>query len=185
MTNQNMHSAIRKIAWGFVLIHTHVYIGSLDLLPDWAGYLLFLAALPILGEREESAKLLIPLSKVIAAYSGICWISKGFLGKELSLEIITIFASVLILYFHFQLLTNVANIAKKYNSEKEKMILHLRTANTILITFYTVIGRFAQIEIIQVIMSAFAYIWVGIVILICVALFSLGKEIGQSEVMEQ
>ena len=33
-----LSTAVRKIAWGYVFLHLHFNLGTLDILPDWACY---------------------------------------------------------------------------------------------------------------------------------------------------
>jgi len=60
MNHQKLCSAVKSIAWGYILIHLHLNLGTIDILPDFAGYLLILGALPALGQPEPSALLLKP-----------------------------------------------------------------------------------------------------------------------------
>ena len=57
MNHEHLCNALRHIAWGYILIHVHINLGTIDILPDFAGYLLLLGALPILGQLEPSAPL--------------------------------------------------------------------------------------------------------------------------------
>ena len=50
---KGLYSSLGKIAWGYALIYLHFNINTIDLLPDWAGWLLIYSALPgIAGERD-------------------------------------------------------------------------------------------------------------------------------------
>ena len=65
MKNYILCAAIKKIAFGYLLIHLHINLGTIDILPGWAGYLLILSAIPSISVDEESAKLLEPLAKIL------------------------------------------------------------------------------------------------------------------------
>lgn len=169
--------ALKKIAWAYVLLHVNFSIGTINLLPEWAGYLLILSVLPAIGEEEETANLLIPLAKVMVVTGVIFWINDGFLGSAFHLELVNIFADVIALYFHFQLLTNLAAIAKKYNCSQEKTLLALRTVNTLFITFCSVLKLFYEAEVVTYILYVVLAVWVVVTIWLCATLFSLKKEL--------
>ena len=61
--------AVKKIAWGYILIHSAISIGTLDLLPDWLGFSFMLAAIRKLQEEEESMGLLEPLAKILIVWN--------------------------------------------------------------------------------------------------------------------
>lgn len=55
--NQNeLYQAIRRIAWGYVLIHVNFTLGTVNVLPNWWGYVLFVMAIKELGKLEESKR---------------------------------------------------------------------------------------------------------------------------------
>ena len=43
---KGLYSSLGKIAWGYALIYLYFNINTIDLLPDWAGWLLIYSALP-------------------------------------------------------------------------------------------------------------------------------------------
>ena len=72
---KGLYSSLGKIAWGYALIYLHFNINTIDLLPDWAGWLLIYSALPgLAGAGEPSAMLLRPLCGLLAAWEGLCWV---------------------------------------------------------------------------------------------------------------
>ena len=73
MGREELADAVKRIAWGYVLLHVNVNLGSLNILPNWLGYLLILGVLPMLGEREPSALLLRPLGILLALWEGVLW----------------------------------------------------------------------------------------------------------------
>ncbi len=133
MEREKLEKAIKSIAWGYVLLHVNINLGSLNLLPDWLGYVLILGALPILSEAEPSALLLRPLGILLALWEGLVW-GLTSLGAPPNFMALGLVAAALSLYFHFQLLTNLSALARQHNSPQEKKLLHLRTVRTLLIT---------------------------------------------------
>ena len=63
-------AAVRIIAWAYLLLHLDLTFGTVNVLPDWAGYLLILDALPALAKEESSASLLKPLCIILALWEG-------------------------------------------------------------------------------------------------------------------
>ena len=96
--------AVKKIAWAYVLIHSAINLGVIDILPDWLGFYFMLVAIRKLREEEESIGLLEPLVKILIVWNALVWGSK-FIGWDLSVFPFAIVISVIGIYFHFQLLT--------------------------------------------------------------------------------
>ena len=170
--------AVKKIAWAYVLIHSAFILGVIDILPDWLGFYFMLVAIRKLREEEESMGLLEPLVKILIAWNAIIWGSR-FIGWDLSLFPFAIVISVIGIYFHFQLLTNIANIAEKHGSERGKGILVVRTVETLINTVLTIM---LYLKISEGWMMVFAIIAFVGVIWICATLFGLAKEL-ENEVM--
>ena len=53
---EKLAKTIRLIGWGFVLIFLNFNIGTLNLVPSWLGYLLFVSALSDLKKRALRPK---------------------------------------------------------------------------------------------------------------------------------
>ncbi len=173
ITQNELCSAIRKTGWGYVLLHLNFSLGTLNILPDWLGYVLFLSAIPVLAREDESAGLLRPLGILLALWSGLLWVTSlvGISPEWYAPEMI---AAVIGLYFHFQLLTNLANIAGAYNCPEQSRILHLRTVRTLLLTLTVFPIPWQSCMPLTV-----TYIAVNIIITIwiCSVLFALGRSI--------
>ena len=177
MKNYILCDAIKKIALGYLLLHLNINSGSVDLLPGWAGYLLMLYALPNLGKEEESAKLLIPLCKVLMVISVYSWLNISFFSGILEVEVITMLTTIISLYFDFQLFTNLATIAARYGCSQEKGILRLRTVNTLLGTIFAVATEFYEIAVMEYILFGMAIVWAIVSFWILALLCSLKNEL--------
>ena len=47
---QQIGAAIRRIAWGYIFIHVHFNLITMDILADWLGYCMIFWALPVLAK---------------------------------------------------------------------------------------------------------------------------------------
>jgi len=161
---EQLANAIKNISWGYIMLYFNINLGTIDILPAWWSYLwLFQTGIKEgLSEEEESVRLLKPLSLILGIYNLITWFMTMF-GIPSDVFIITEFMSVIALYFHFQLLTNLATIAGKYSCFQEKSLLHLRTIHTILMTVLTFTVHFEEIYWLSL-----GIIVVQVVIMICI-----------------
>ena len=141
MEQNSLCNAIKRIGLAYLFIHLHINIGSIDILPDWLGYLWIYNALPVIAEEIPSAKLLKPLGMVLTIWTFISWllavfgidmvISLGYLGP-----VEDVIGTVIHLYFHFQLITDLARLAAKYQCPSERVLLTLRTIRTVIYTAF-------------------------------------------------
>ncbi|MBQ8813899.1 MAG: hypothetical protein IJZ85_05330 [Lachnospiraceae bacterium] len=186
MTKQEeLYGAVRKIAWGYILIHVHINLGTLDVLPDWLGYYFMYAALPILTQEEETAKLLRPLGLGLTIWNGIDWVLKlvgagiGGVGYLLSMVV-----SVVALYFHFQLLTNLAGIAERYGCPESGRLIQLRNVRTVLATIAAVMLYWIEANSMDgALVIVLAISQLVIVVWLCSVLFALSKSLLDEEVL--
>ncbi len=131
MEIKTLSSAIKKVAISYILIYLHINISAIDILPDWLGYFLIVSVLPVLSQKEKSAQLLKPFGIAIGVWNIFEWVLK-IAGAEWNLTIISIVFSIITIYFHFQLITNIATL--DIEESKRKRLLNLRTATVILHT---------------------------------------------------
>lgn len=135
---QRLYNGISKAAWGYFFLYFNFNIGTLNVIPSFVGYLLFLSAIKLLKEEERELSLLSTLGFILTVWAVIEWI-----GSLVSVDVNGMwqFADIVIslvnLYFHFQLLTNMASIAVKHQSagyELDSRLLRYRTLQTIMLT---------------------------------------------------
>lgn len=176
MNRKSLSRAIKLVFVGYIFLHLNVNLGSINVLPNWIGYILLLKALPALGTAVPSANLLRPLGILLAIWEGGIWLFTAVTGEEPVFYLVTVIGSIIDLYFHFQLLTNLAEIALKIGSAKEKMLLYLRTARTILITAFALPVPWEQWNQMAIGLVAANLI---IVIWLCSTLISLRRELNK------
>lgn len=128
----SLSEAVSCVAWGYVFLHLDFNLGGINVLPDWACYALVLHALPGLARAERSALLLRPLAVILLAVDALMWALQIF-GAAPDLYIVSALCTVLALYFHFQLLTNVADIAR-IDPQRSRSVLRLRNFRTVFVT---------------------------------------------------
>ena len=134
METKTLSSAIKKIVIRYILLYLHINISVIDILPDWLGYFLIVSVFPIISEKEKSAQLLKPFGIAIGIWNIFEDVLK-IAGDELNLTVISLVFSIITIYFHFQLITNVANL--DIEEPTKKRLLNLRTATVILHTVLT------------------------------------------------
>lgn len=132
LKTKSLSEAVSCVAWGYVFLHLDFNLGGINVLPDWACYALVLHALPGLARAERSALLLRPLAIILLAVDALMWALQIF-GAAPDLYIVSALSTVLALYFHFQLLTNVADIAR-IDPQRSRSVLRLRNFRTVFVT---------------------------------------------------
>lgn len=176
MERQRLADNVRLIAFGYLLMHLNFNLGTLNVLPDWLGYLLILKALPPLGEYEPSALLLRPLGILLALWEGVLWLM-ALLGSNLNSYLFAVIATVITLYFHFQLLTNLAAAAARFDCPERGRILTLRTVRTVLITLFALPLPWDSYTVLTIGVAAASVI---VAIWICVVLFSFRRSLSET-----
>ena len=157
--------AVKRIGWGYVFLYFNINLGTINILPAFWGYCLFYKGIRDgISLEEESADLLKPIAILLGIYQGILWLLACF-GIPMDVLLISELASVISLYFHFQLLTNLANISKKYHCSQEKSLLHVRTIQTIVLTILAFTTPFEEMYILSIVL-----VIVQIVMIICLCI---------------
>lgn len=181
METESLQKSIKQVAWGYVLLHFDINLGTLDILPNWCAYLLFLSALHTIAHTVPSAKLLRPFGIILALWEGLSWVMK-FAAAYSDLGIISLVVNIISLYFHFQLLTNIAEISAMHDCPQAERIMTLRTVRTVMTTVFMLPLPWTEYEfavwmivIIQIIVA----IW------ICSVMFSLRRSLtGENRLSE-
>lgn len=139
MTNRNaLYRGVSRAAWGYFFLYFDINLGSVNILPEFVAFLLFLSSIKLLqGERRDLA-LLRPLGIFLAIWHLANWLITAMnttIGGAVS--VLNLIVTVTSLYFHFQMLTDFAALAAKYqypDQELDKSLLKWRTWQTVLIT---------------------------------------------------
>ena len=96
--------------------------------------------------------------------------------------ILKIISSVIVLYFNYQLLTNISQIAEKCGYDTIKGMLLIRDIRTVYVTIYLVLLPFAD-----VLKASYWYSWIGwfTIILIRISLRSFENYLLELEKLEK
>lgn len=182
METKTLSSAIKKIAISYIFIYFHINISVIDILPNWLGFFMIVSALPVLSEKERSAQLLRPFGIALGIWNIIELVLKAA-GTEWNIIFISIIISIIAIYFHFQLITNIANLAVEQS--KRKRLLVLRTTTVLLNTLLTLslfIPTALNNEIYSYILILIGLPQVVICFWIAGELFGLSRTIRETEI---
>lgn len=182
---ERLYTGLSHAAWGYFLLHFNFNLNvdstSINILPSFAGALLLLSAVNKLSAERRDLKLLRPLCMILAAWHLADWVlaltGSSLSGKLLFLDLIF---TVVLLYFHFQFLTDMAAIAEKYQPEGETLnrrILRRRTVLLVLATIADVASGLVQLLELEQVFEMTAVVWgllsVAVLIVIVMIMFSL------------
>lgn len=178
-------TSVGRIFWGYFFIYCNLNLGPVDVFPGWVGYIFLLTALPGIAELEPSAELLKPFTYILMAWD-VFQMLAGFISGNDALQQLYGLGAVMAvvgLYFHFQLLTNLAQIAERQRSTHDRTFIWLRNGQTMLQTgiyLALLIGNkvmvFAGIHVLAGIAAAVAVI---LMIVLMVNLHGYKKELIQ------
>lgn len=173
MRNEELYTGIGRTAWGYLFVYFNININSVSLLPAFVGYLLFLSAINNLREEERELELLKPLGIILAVWHGLNWLGSFWnAGLGGMWQVADILIGMINLYFHFQLLTNLASVARRYQPEGyllDAELLRYRTIQTVILTALIVIGYFAEwignFGIVVSVLAVIVYLVLGIALM--------------------
>ena len=178
---QKLYTGIGRAAWGYFFIYFDINLNTVSILPSFIGYLLFLSAINHLCDEERELNLLRTLGIILTVWHIASWFASfGAIKLDGMLPAVDIIIGVVNIYFHFQLLTNLASIAAKYQSEDHEFdakLLRYRTMQTVMLTAVIVLGYLAkwQTELVTVISVGMIIVYLIVAILLMKALFDLRR----------
>ncbi len=181
----DLSKAIRRIAWGYFLIHFNINLGQVDILPDFLGMYLILLGIWEMRHETASTGLLEPFAIFLVGWQLLDWILTIF-GVPIDYLVTDLFIAVISMYFHFQLQTDLAVIADRYDTERGGFIRLLRTVYTVLTTVLFLrllaIGeRNLTWEGMTWISTAVVVISLLAAVVLCFQLFGLSRDLAEVE----
>lgn len=181
---QKLYTGIGRAAWGYFFIYFNINLNTVSILPSFIGYLLFLSAINHLCDEERELNLLRTLGIILTVWHIASWFASfGAIKLDGMLPAVDIIIGVVNIYFHFQLLTNLASIAAKYQSEDHEFdakLLRYRTMQTVMLTAVIILGYLAkwQTELVTVISVGMIIVYLIVAILLMKTLFDLRRDIS-------
>lgn len=141
---EKLYRGVSHAAWAYFFLYFNINLGSLNILPNFVCYLLLWSAIGCLEEEERDLTLLRPLCVLLGVWAGADWVFT-LLGGTLDGQFrpMDLLISVAAIYFHFQLFTDFARLAARYQptgEELDRSLLRLRTVHTLLLTAFAVLG---------------------------------------------
>ena len=181
---QKLYTGIGRAAWGYFFIYFDINLNTVSILPSFIGYLLFLSAINHLCDEERELNLLRTLGIILTVWHIASWFASfGAIKLDGMLPAVDIIIGVVNIYFHFQLLTNLASIAAKYQPEGYELdakLLRYRTMQTVMLTAVIILGYLAkwQTELVTVISVGMIIVYLIVAVLLMKALFDLRRDIS-------
>ncbi len=165
MEYKHINRALSWVVLGYIVLQMgeHWYISLIEdeayfkYIPWWISSLFFLVAVSKLEKFNPDMKLLKPLCIITGVIDLTEWFISVFEIKiPFEAYILKIISSVIVLYFNYQLLTNISQIAEKCGYDTIKGMLLLRDIRTVYVTLYMVLLPFADI-----LKASYWYSWFG------------------------
>ena len=181
MNKNKLIKGFSSLAWGYIFIHINIDIVIIDLLPDWIGYCLLLDGILYISNHKSSAKFL-RQSCILLILASVVEEAAKIYPISVEINLINLIVTIVSLYFHFQLLTEAASIAYRYEPLIGEKILFLRNARTILMTIFTVLYRYLDIYYLSLVLGLASII---IAFIIVKNLFKLRGELRLKRVIEE
>lgn len=133
---------VRRIALGYFFLYINLTVNGWNLLPPFVGWLLFRTAIPQLREELPKLDLLDCFSLVIFAWSVLEWFPVELPGWLAPAQLVL---QLMELYFHFQLLTELAGLAGRCQQpgarrDRARGILRARTGAVVLHTAFVMLA---------------------------------------------
>ena len=188
---EKLYTGISRAAWGYFFLYFNLDINmggsTVSVLPAFVGMALFLSSINLLKEERRNLALLRPFAVILLVWYLICW-GADVWGVSMNerFAVVSLVADLMGMYFHFQLMTDFAGLARTYapdEPELEIRLLRWRTIQTVMLALLIILSYVR--ELLPVGMSGFfvyAMLAAGIVqmvagICLMAGLFSLRKKI--------
>lgn len=184
----NLYVGISRAAWAYFFLYFDLSLGGISILPSFVCFLLLLSSIRLLAGEQRELLLLRPLCVVLALWHMGNW-AMSWLGMELDGQILflDLIIGAVSIYFHFQLFTNFAAIAAKYQGEGENLagrLLRWRTVQTVLCTAISLWSVLPHSSFDWDMAVAMVLTLVGLIAGLCLmaALFALRKLFREKEI---
>lgn len=117
-----MKRGVTEAAFGCLVLHLNLSIGTVNLLPDFLAYVLYLLAIHNLKGENRDFGLLIPLGTLLIGWNLAHWLLELFvISVTGTLPILGAMMTAVELYFGFQFFTDLALLAQQYQGEQQHL----------------------------------------------------------------
>lgn len=135
---KQLSAQVRLVAWGYFFLYLNFNINGWNILPAFVGWYLFEKAIQGLKEEQPKLLLLENFCWVLLAWSVLEWLPLD-LDSQTWLGLPGLVIQLMTMYFHFQLLTEVGELAGRYRDatprkDHARCILKARTGAVVLQT---------------------------------------------------
>lgn len=177
---------VRRVALGYFFLYINLTVNGWNLLPPFVGWVLFRMAIFQLKSELPKLDLLEGFSLFLCVWSVVEWLPVELPGW---LSLLWLVFQLMELYFHFQLLTELAGLASRCRQpgqrrDRAQGILRARTGTAVL---YTTFVLLAALPIPEEAMTAAAFAVILVQFGFCLytmsELFSLAKELEKAQGM--
>ena len=135
---EQLYKGTSALFWGSILLFFNLNLGTLDILPNWAGYLFYLSAIRDLESARRDLALLRPLALILAGWNGLEWLCALVQAPLMEqLYIPALLVQIVGIYFHFQLLTDCAALAAAHQPADWQLDQQLRFQRTLRVLLLT------------------------------------------------
>ncbi|MFR3022841.1 hypothetical protein [Evtepia gabavorous] len=144
-----LYRGVSHAAWGYLFLYLDVNLGTVSILPAFVGYLLFWSAIGALEGEVRDLSLLRPPVRPVGRVGGSRLAL--FLDRRQSGRLLLSSGRDppgRLLYFHFQLFTDLALLAARYQPEGadlDRHLLRLRTLQVLLLTGLALVGPLSDL----------------------------------------
>lgn len=153
-------ASLKYLKWGVVFTFLNIYIGTLNLLPDFVGMLLFYASIQSHAGQTQPEQRLRPLLLILAADYFLHWI-RPF---ENSLE--GLLMLIISIYTFYVLLGEVAGRIKEHQPDSAKQIWFLRGWAILLQMAAFLLSPYEYETVNGVIVIAMVIMWIGLMVVL-------------------
>lgn len=179
-----VRQALTKIAWGYVLLFLNFNLGvnghTVDVLPNWLGYLLFFSAIGLLGTQLRDLTLLKPFCVLLGVLAAVDWGTVLLTGQALldGFFILSALRTCLSIYFSFQLLTDLALLSESYGVQADGLRL-CRNIDAVIRVLPLLPLPWDTNTLLSALLIALLVIGLIVCVLIVYRLFTLRKLLGE------
>lgn len=174
-------------AWGYFFLYFDINLGPVSVLPDFVGMYLFLKAIRMLKGLRRELVLLEPLAVMLMLWHLAKWLL-SWAGVSLDNVFLPVglIITVANLYFHFQLLTDFAALARQYlpGTTLCETLLKWRSVQTVIITVVYLVGYTSGLEEgwMQAVAIGMILVQLIAMLLLMSAMFRLRREFRDMEI---